>query len=252
MIDDRTIQVDFFPMGIDFKGIRTIAGSSECAAVRNTIKNHFPGIKIVLSVDRLDYTKGILNRLIAFDHFLTLFPAWRGKVVMMLIVAPSRRNINDYQLMKRQIDEWVGRINGDHSTYNWTPVIYQYRQLDFPELCALYGASDVGLITPLKDGMNLISKEFVASHMDDEGVLVLSEMTGAIQELSEAIPLNPFKVGEIVQALLKALTMRKEELLSRNKKMNKKLDEYDVFAWANEIMSATIRVRSGALCKKVC
>jgi trehalose 6-phosphate synthase/phosphatase len=245
-VDQRTVHVGFFPMGIDHKKITAIAGSAECAVIRESIRNSFPERKIILSIDRLDYTKGILNRLIAFDTFLRNFPAWRCKVVLILIVAPSRREINDYQLMKRQIDEWVGKINGSHSTNNWTPVIYQYRQLEFLELCALYGASDVGLITPLKDGMNLIAKEYVASHTDRQGVLVLSEMAGAIHELSGAISLNPFKVDEIVQALVKALKMSRDEQYLRNKTMHKRLGSYDVKTWANEIMSVTIGLRNRA------
>jgi trehalose 6-phosphate synthase/phosphatase len=241
--NDRNVSVDVFPMGIDYGGICELAKSTACETIRDAIKRDFRRFKLMLSIDRLDYTKGILNRLIAFDALLKDFPQWREKVVLMLIVAPSRREINSYQQMKRAIDEWVGNINGEHSTNTWTPIIYQYRQYDLMNLCALYGASDIGLVTPLRDGMNLIAKEFVASHHEKDGVLILSEMAGAITELTDAISVNPFNPSEITNAMNRALEMSATEMVDRNTRMHRRLEQYDVVHWADDLMQKTLSVK---------
>lgn len=235
----RKIKVDVFPMGIDYQEIKKTAKSEACTLIKAQVRKDLPACKIILSVDRLDYTKGILNRLIAFNKFLELHPELTGKVVLMLIVAPSRGQIESYKQMKRNIDEWVGRINGTYGTHTWCPVIYQYRQYSFLELCALYGISDVALITPFCDGMNLIAKEYIASNETDRGVLILSEMAGAIHELSEALAVNPFCPDELVSALTTALAMPAEEINRRNKKMHLRLRSYDVLKWADTIFTTT-------------
>jgi trehalose 6-phosphate synthase/phosphatase len=238
--DGRRIRIDAFPMSIDYRMIKGVAQSDRCQAMKNKLLGDFAGRKLILSIDRLDYTKGILNRLIAFDQLLRDVPEWKGKILLMLLVAPSRREIPSYERIKRHIDEWVGRINGAHGTNTWVPVIYQYRQFDLTELCALYGASDVALVTPLKDGMNLIAKEYVTSHTDRLGVLILSEMAGAIHELTDALSVNPYSVEEMVAAMSKGLTMGEEEQRRRNDRMHRRLETYDVVKWAQEIMEMTL------------
>lgn len=242
-VEDRMARIHVFPMGIDFRGIRSMALSERCADVRKMIGHDLAGRKIVLSIDRLDYTKGILNRLIAFDRLLEDNPEWRGKVVLMLVVAPSRREIPSYLQIKRSIDEWVGKINGTYGTHTWAPVIYQYRQIDGEDLFGLYGVSDIALVTPFKDGMNLIAKEFLAAHTDGKGVLVLSEMAGAFQELSGAIGVNPFRIEELVKAILQGLSMPDEEQAARLEPMLRRLENYDVLRWAEDIMEATLLAR---------
>jgi trehalose 6-phosphate synthase/phosphatase len=226
-------------MGIDYKGIQDIASSEQCVAARQKLSTDFAGYKLILSIDRLDYTKGILNRLMAYNQLLQRFPEWREKVVLMLIVAPSRRGIDAYLQMKRSIDEWVGNINGSYGNSTWVPVIYQYRQFNLPELCALYGASQVALVTPLCDGMNLIAKEFIAAHTDYKGVLVLSEMAGAINELEDAVAVNPNSIEEMVQSLVQALSMDETEMMQRNERMHERISSYNVMKWADEIITAT-------------
>ena len=237
---DRLVRTGAFPMGIDYNAIQEVADSGKCAVLKQKIVHEFAGCKLILSIDRLDYTKGIANRLIAFDRFLSRFPEWREKIVLMLLVAPSRREIGAYQEIKRSIDELVGNINGTYSRHDWTPVIYQYKQFDLTELCALYGASDIALVTPLRDGMNLIAKEFIAAHTDHKGMLILSEMAGAFDELKEAIAVNPFNIDEIVDALKEGLHMPEEERRFRNKKMQARLQKYDVDKWASDIMTLTL------------
>jgi trehalose 6-phosphate synthase/phosphatase len=238
-INGRKVRVGVFPMGIDYAGIQDVSLSADCQLAMKKIRQECAGRKLVISIDRLDYTKGILNRLIAFDKLLKKYPEWRGKVVLMLLVAPSRREIESYQEIKQGIDSLVGNINGSYGTNSWVPVIYQYRQLDLAELCALYSASDVCLVTPLKDGMNLIAKEFIASHTDRKGVLILSEMAGAVHELTDAIAVNPYSTDEIVNAFIRALNMKEEEQVLSNQRMHERIKDYDVLKWAEEIIEAT-------------
>ena len=153
------------------------------------------GCKTMLSVERLDYSKGIPERLLAFDTFLDRHPEWKGRVTLTLVTVPSRENVPSYRALKKRIDELVGQVNGKHATLGWTPVDYYYRALPFDRLIGLYAASDVMLVTPLRDGMNLVCKEYLACHDDGTGVLVLSEMAGAAYELHEAVLVNPFDRG---------------------------------------------------------
>lgn len=240
---NRRVKVGVFPMGIDCKSIASVARSPKCVRLRRRIQNDFKGKKVILSVDRLDYTKGIVNRLAAFDRLLTDFPEWKGKTVLILIVAPSRREIDAYQQIKRSIDELVGNINGTHGSNTWVPVIYQYKQFNLLELCALYGASSLGMVTPLRDGMNLIAKEFVAAHTDERGVLILSEMAGAIHDLPESVSVNPYSIEEMVGAILTGLNMPAAEQQTRIVKMQQRLREHDVCTWAHEIVEATLFTR---------
>jgi trehalose 6-phosphate synthase/phosphatase len=235
-------------MGIDYRLICEVSRSVRCQELKTAILNDFSGRKLILSVDRLDYTKGILNRLMAFDRLLRDDPGLKGKLLLMLVVAPSRREIPSYQHIKRNIEEWVGRINGAHGTNSWVPVVYQYRQFDLTELCALYAASDVALVTPLKDGMNLIAKEYIASHTDRLGVLILSEMAGAIHELTDALSVNPYSVEEMAATIKEALMMDVDEQRFRNERMHRRLEAYDVVKWAHDILETTLSLnRAGQL-----
>jgi trehalose 6-phosphate synthase/phosphatase len=240
----RQVKADIFPMGIDYDSIREMALSQTCTAERERLETKFGGRKLLLSIDRLDYTKGIINRLKAFCLLLSNFPEWREKVSLLLIVAPSRREIQSYQQLKQQIDESVGSINGQFGTLNWMPVIYQYRQFDLPELCAIYGVADAALVTPLRDGMNLVAKEYLAAQPDYGGVLILSEMAGAINELTDAIPVNPNNVEELADAMHRALSMNEEAQVTQNRRMHQRIKQYDVLHWAQEIMDATLATKN--------
>jgi trehalose 6-phosphate synthase/phosphatase len=170
-------------------------------------------------------------------------PERHGRVTTILVVVPSRIGLEHYELMKKQIEELVGKINGKFGRIGWTPVIYQYRALSFVPLVAMYALSDVALITPLRDGMNLIAKEYVASRTAKAGVLILSEMAGAAKELGEAIIINPNNHEEIADALIEALDMPLEEQIRRNQAMQNRLRRYDVFTWAEEFLDALIAAR---------
>jgi trehalose 6-phosphate synthase/phosphatase len=239
----RLAGVDTFPMGIDFKKYNAAAMSPEVGEKSRELKTRLKDSKLILSVDRLDYSKGILNRLEAYEIFLENNIDWREKVVLLLVVVPSRIGLEHYQKIKKRIDEMVGRINGKFGSLNWSPILYQYRFLPLNELSALYRSSDVALITPMRDGMNLIAKEYLASRSDGTGVLILSEVAGAAGELGESIIVNPNDLEEVVAGLKKALEMSEHEQVNRNQIMRQRLARYDVVRWASDFLKKLHSIR---------
>ncbi len=244
----RTVRVDAFPMGIDYErysGTDTTM-QKEFARLQGKVGDR----KIILSIDRLDYTKGIPERLEAFDLFLEKYPHYRKKVTLILVAVPSRTGVRDYVLLKQRVDELISGINGKYGDIGWVPIWYLYRFLNLQRLVPLYKIADVALTTPLRDGMNLIAKEFVASKADKKGVLILSEMAGASQELGEAILVNPNNREEIADALEQALTMPVVEQIRRNEIMQRRLQRYNVERWANDFMDGLHDVKQ--IQKQVC
>lgn len=225
----RTARVETFPMGIDYEKFH---GLKTCVKIPG--KPSGSEQKMILSVDRLDYSKGIVKRLQGFELFLEKNPQWHGKVYLNMIVVPSRTGVSSYQTIKRKLDELVGNINGKYGSIDWTPIIYQYTSLPHPQLIEQYRRSNVALLTPLRDGMNLVAKEYVASLVDKKGVLILSEFTGAAKELSESIIINPQSTDAIADAILEALNMPEEEQVKRNEIMQTRLKRYNVVHWADE------------------
>ena len=238
---DHITKADTFPMGIDFERFSVLTSSVE-EEIKNIYRQNAEK-KIILSVDRLDYTKGILERLEAFDEFLDKNPKYIEKVVLIIVVVPSRTNIEQYKTLKKQIDELIGKINGKRSTLNWTPIRYLYRSLPFKRLSALYNVADIALVTPLRDGMNLIAKEFVATKRDGKGVLILSEMAGASKEMGEAIIINPNDREEIVTAIEKAINMPEHEQIERNSIMRNRLKRYNITKWAQDFTDELMQVK---------
>jgi len=233
---DRMVKVDVFPMGIDYEQFSSTARSRKVQTQISKFRQKLGDCKIILSVDRLDYTKGIPQRLEAFNLFLERKPRYKERVVLILVVVPSRTRVGQYALLKKQIDELVGAINGRHGSIGWTPIWYLYRSLPVYPLVALYSMADVALVTPLRDGMNLIAKEYIATKTEGKGVLVLSETAGAAKELGEAITINVNNEEEIVQALEQALAMPEEEQIRRIRIMQERLERYNVVRWADEFM----------------
>lgn len=242
---DRSIIVDKFPVGIDFDKFYNASENSETVSERNKIKKRLDGMQIITSVDRLDYTKGIPSRLKGFELFLEKYPEYKGKVVYVLIVVPSRDIIVKYKENKREIEELISRINGKYNTIEWTPIIYQYRSLDFKKLSGMYLSSDAALIAPVRDGMNLVAKEYVASRRDKSGVLILSETAGAAEELGEALIVNPIDKEEIADTIHQALTMSLPEQVRRNKVMQERLKHYDVVNWVEDFISKLMQWKEG-------
>lgn len=235
---DRSIAVDVFPVSIDYqKFYQSIYDRNTLRHVKQFRKD-LKGLHTVVSVDRLDYTKGIVNRLESFELFMTKHPQYIKQVSYLLVVVPSRDIITKYRENKKEIEQAVSRINGKFGSIGYTPVVYQYRSLDFDELTGLYLAADVAFIAPVRDGMNLVAKEFVATWSNGEGVLILSETAGAAAELGEALLVNPTDREEMANAIYTALNMKPHEQISRNKIMQKQLKEYDVTRWAEDFISS--------------
>ncbi|NNE76260.1 MAG: bifunctional alpha,alpha-trehalose-phosphate synthase (UDP-forming)/trehalose-phosphatase [Pricia sp.] len=248
-LDERVIKVDSFPMGIDYKKFSEAAKENEKNAPKeqselqqrlNNHKNADPEAKFFLSIDRLDYSKGIAKRLNAFEYFLNKYPEYKEKVRLIILAVPSRSNVPQYQLLKREIDELVGRINGEFSTVSWTPIWYFYRSMPFENLIDLYTSCDIAWLTPIRDGMNLVAKEYIATRTDKTGVLILSEMAGSANEMNESLLINPNNFEQIADALKEAITMPKEEQQQRNALLQKRLERYNVEKWANDFMNSLL------------
>jgi len=248
----RLVRTEVFPMGIDYRKYQNASlrlekiSEKKKSKLKQQISQYFsqaPERKLILSIDRLDYTKGIPNRLVAFEKFLEKYPEFQGKVTMLMIATPTRDNVAYYQQIKRTVDELVGRINGQFSQINWTPIWYFYRSFTFNQLIELYRSCHVALITPVRDGMNLVAKEYLASRIDQSGVLILSEMAGAARELSEALIINPNHPEEIAGAIAQALTMPLEEQAERLSLMQTRLKRYQVNKWASDFIEAVMKTR---------
>ena len=237
---DRVVKVETFPMGVEFDRFADAAVSRETELHVAELREKCVGQKVVFSVDRLDYTKGLINRLCGYELFLKNNPQWHGKVVFVVSVAPSRIGVDSYQAMKQELEQTVGRIVGDFGNVHWTPLVYQFRHLTFEEIVPLYRGCDVALITPLRDGMNLVAKEFIASRPDQTGVLILSEMAGAAKEMGEALIINPFHREDFAQALEQALTMPVAEQIRRNQLLQERLRRYNVTRWADDFIQGML------------
>jgi len=238
----REVRVGAFPIGIDVAEFRQVATSPEVVERTARIREGLGGARLVLGVDRLDYSKGILERLHAIDSLLEARPDLRRRLVFLQVAVPSRTQVREYRELKREVDEMVGRVNGRHSTANWQPVRYLYRAVPREELVAYYRAADVCLVNPLRDGMNLVAMEFVACQEDGEGVLVLSELTGAAHTLGEgALLVNPFAIQQTAEALETALSMDVEERRQRMRKLFQRVTSCDVNAWLERILGAALR-----------
>jgi len=246
-LDQRIVDVDALPMGIDFEKFVTAATEPDTISEVVRFRQQFGNLKVILSVDRLDYSKGILQRMEAFELFLKKNPDWHGKVSLIVVLVPSRATVDQYQSLKVNIDELVGRINGMYSTINWRPIHYFYRSLDFHTLAALYYLSEIALVTPYRDGMNLVAKEFLASKVDNKGVLILSEMAGAAKELDGAILVNPNDLDNIADAIYTALNMPVEEQKERNQGMRLCIEKYHVNRWAKSFIERLEETRADVL-----
>jgi len=235
---NRIIDVKNLPISIDFKKFNDLADCKESKRYIRNIKRLGSDTKIVMSVERLDYTKGIKERLLAISRFFEKYPEYREKVVFLQISVPSRTKIKEYITLKREIDELVGKINGRFGDELWSPVNYLYKALPQAKLAALYKISDVCLVTPLRDGMNLIAKEYVSCKAEETGVLILSEFAGAFEEMKKySIPVNPYDIEEVADSINEALNMHgstKKMLIS---KLRKIVQKNDIYAWANNFLN---------------
>src|SRR5579884_1749929 len=237
-VDGREVRLGVFPIGVDARTFGALADDPEVLREVGAIRAEARGERILLGIDRLDYTKGIPRRLLAFERLLERGPHWRGKVRLVQIAVPSRDKVPSYQEFRRQVDELVGRINGAFSTVDWIPIHYVHRSLAPRQVVALYRAADVMLVTPLRDGMNLVAKEFVTCRTDEDGVLVLSEFAGAAAEMGEALQVNPYDIDTMAQAYDEALTMPEEDRRVRMRALRQRIAARDVHHWAESFIDA--------------
>ena len=248
---NRTIRVDTFPMGIDADKFLETAKSNKVAKRVKTLSSTINTEKIMLSVDRLDFTKGLINRLKAYELFLEKNPQWQQKISFVMLCVPSRTQVREYQLLKKELDEVVGRINGRFSAPGWTPIIYMYRSLPFEQLVALYAISDLGVVTPIRDGMNLVAKEYlICQEISKKGVLILSETAGAAAELGEAILVNPNDINQMADAIAEALSMQKREKDQAIEVMTNRIKKYHVFRWAEDFVEQLLETKTKQRRKK--
>jgi trehalose 6-phosphate synthase/phosphatase len=236
-VGDRAVAFGAFPMGIDAAAIVALAAEPRTALEVGTLRGS-DGCAILVGIDRLDYTKGIPRRLLSFEHLLRDRPELRERVRLIQVAVPSRTNVEAYQEFRQQVEALVGRVNGAFGTPSWTPIQYLYRSLSEADVVALYRAADVMVVTPVRDGMNLVAKEFVAARTDDDGVLVLSEFAGAASELAEALHVNPFDVGRTAEALHRALTMSPAERGTRMRGLRRRVLTYDVHRWVRSFLES--------------
>jgi trehalose 6-phosphate synthase/phosphatase len=236
VLPDRVVRVTDFPMGIDYDKYTKATKQREIKRSLQRLKLKYHGKKVVLSVDRIDPTKGIVERLQAYQEFLRTNKQLHKKVVMIMIAIPSRTEIDTYKNLKKRVDKLVDDINAEFGTARWTPVEYKTTPLSFSQLSPYFQLADVALVTPIRDGMNLVAKEYIASRGNNSGVLVLSETAGAAEELKDAILVNPKQRSSLIDGMKQALTLPKRELAERTSKMNEHISQFTVQRWAGSFM----------------
>ena len=234
--EGRQVRLGVYPIGIDAAEIARIAVSAEAQREALRIREQAPGGRVVLGVDRLDYTKGLPHRLAAIEAFLEREPELRPRVRFIQLAVPTRENVDAYEQIRKDVHETVGRINGRYGSVDNVPIHFLHRSVPLEELVALYASADVMLVTPLRDGMNLVAKEYVASRADDTGVLVLSELTGAAAEMVEALIVNPYDVEGVAAAIERAITMSPGEQRVRMRALRRRVTEHDVHRWVRSFL----------------
>lgn len=240
--EGRQVRLGAFPLGIDSEAFLKLAGSRRVQREFETIRGENAGMRLLLGIDRLDYVKGIPRRLLAVEKLLEQHPELRGSLRLVQVIVPSRNGVESYDRYRRQIDEMVGRINGSYASVNAVPIHHMHRSIPEWQLVALYRAADVMLVTSTRDGMNLVAKEFVASRIDEDGVLVLSEMTGAAAELGEALQINPYDVTATSEAIHRALEMPAEERQMRMRALRSRVLRSTMREWAESFTAEVMRV----------
>jgi trehalose 6-phosphate synthase len=233
------VTVGVFPISIDFEDFDRRARTEEVTKRVKLMRTEIGPYKMLLGIDRLDYTKGLIERFHAFEELLSRHPDLCEEVVLFQLVMPSRENVPEYRALKREIDRIVGRINGRFSTSGWQPIHYLYNTVDIHELTALYRFAAAAVVTPLCDGMNLVAKEFCASQVEPSGVLILSEFAGAADEFhQDALLVNPYDTVGCAEVLYRAVTMSPGERRERMERLRERIQTHNVFGWANQFVES--------------
>ncbi len=236
-IDNRPVTIDSFPIGIDAKKYCNLALSEQVHQEATRRSKSLSNDTLILSIDRLDYIKGIPNKIRAFELFLKKNPLYIGKIQLLLIVVPSRESIHYYKIIKLEIEKLVARVNKHYRQASYQPIIYNYNAYSLIEISSLYKMADIMLITSVKDGMNLVSKEFAASKADANGVLILSEATGAANELKEAVLINPNSIEDMVRGIETAMQMTPEEQQRRMRILQENIHTSNIYGWNQSFLS---------------
>ena len=228
-----------FPISVDFEGLDKLSQSHEVKeAMENLSEEYFlEGKKVLLGLDRLDYTKGIPERLRAFDRFMEKHRKYKGKIIFLQMGEPSRMHIPQYKVLNDEIDSLVEEINYKHSTDNWKPITMVRRHLAFHELIAFYRLGDLCVVSSLHDGMNLVAKEFISSRSDNGGMLVLSQFTGAARELQDALLVNPYDQEGFSEDIYRGLSMPEKEKKRRMERLRQTVQQNNIFRWAGMVLS---------------
>jgi trehalose 6-phosphate synthase/phosphatase len=239
----ETTRVRAFPLGIPADFFQDLSRSAEVRVRARRIRRSLRTPIVILGVDRLDYTKGILERLLGFERFLELNPQYRRQVTLVLIAVPSRTRVADYAALKRELDELVGRVVGRFSSEGWVPIRYHYDQFGAAELTAYYQAADIALLTPLRDGMNLVAKEYVASQIGDSAVLILSEFAGAAEEFTDALLVNPYDIDQIAGSIKRAIEMPADEKRQRLVRLRDRVWSNNLEHWSDDFLHTLLAER---------
>ncbi len=235
-VEGRNVSIGVFPMGIDVNRFERLAASPELPERVAELRRAHGVEQLLLGVDRLDYTKGIPRKLLAIERLLERSPQYRGKVSLLQIAVPSRENVAEYKSLRNDVEQLVGKINGSSGSLHNAPIHYLYQSVTPEELMASYRAANIAVVTPLRDGMNLVAKEYVAARTDGDGVLVLSELAGAASELGEALTVNPYDVESLASTLERALTMSEPERRERMAALREKVRAHPVELWARDFV----------------
>lgn len=241
-IEGRQVRLGSFAIAMDYEHFSQSASSPQVERLAHSVREELPDREIVLGVDRLDYTKGLPNKLEAYRNALARYPDLIRNVTLVQVVVPSREHVPDYAELKREVERLVGEINGEFTQPGWVPIHYQYRRLRFEELLAYYRAAEIALVTPLKDGMNLVCKEFCACSQELDSVLILSESAGAAAQLHRgALMVNPYDVEGVADALHTAFRMPFDERKRRMRTLRRIVKRYDIFWWVDSFLKTAFQ-----------
>jgi len=248
--DGRLAHVGTFPIGIEPS---SFIDNLENESVKNRIsqlERRFDGVKLIVGVDRLDYIKGVPQKLHGLELFLSQHPEWIGKVVLTQLAVPSRQDVEEYQNLRSTVNELVGRINGRFGTVDFMPIHFMHKSLPFDELCALYAVSDVCLVSSTRDGMNLVSYEYIACQQAKQGVLIISEFAGAAQSLNGALIINPWDAQATADAIYEAVTMPSEPRAENHRKLFKYVNKYSAAFWGDNFVKELTKLDYGIAVEK--
>ncbi len=244
IFENKEVRIGAFPISIDYNEFQNLAKTEDVADGAWYLHENFPNKKIILGVDRLDYSKGIIEKLEAFRNALERYPDLREKVILFQVLVPSRRSIPIYANLKEEIERLVGEINGQFTTLGWVPIHYMYRSLGRPELISYYRTAEVLIITAIKDGMNLVAKEYCASNLEQKGVVILSEYAGTVSQFHRySLVVNPYDIEGVANAIHEAVVMPVNQRKLRMKKLRQLVKKTDIYLWVNSFLLAAIAKR---------